>query len=155
MHERDRDALDGHDDVVGVRHEPVQPAVDDAAGAGDDDDARVPLLPEGADHPRPARLAQECEREHGPAEQRQERALQHDDLGDAREEEAGVQRDHPRKVLPAVLAAAARHGRCRVARRDDELDDALPAREQDEGGVEDDAHCHSSSREDRGAVSSL
>ena len=77
---------------------------------------------------------------HGPAERAEERAVEEDDLRDAREQQARVQHDHGGKVPEAVLDAAAREGAGGMALRDDEFDEALDTREKNEADVQDHAH---------------
>src|SRR5690606_34503634 len=96
----------------------------------------------GVDDPVPTDLAQHRDHEHRPAQPRDERTLQQHDLRDAREQEAGVQRDHEREMPPAVLAPTAREGGRGVALGDDELEDALTPGQEDERDVERDAQAH-------------
>ena len=129
VHERQGEALDHDGDVVGVRDDAVGTAAHERE-AGDDDDAGVPLVAEGRDAPPPQRLARDDEREHDPAERRDEGPVGDPDLGDGTDEQAGVEPDHDGIVRLAALHAAARERPRRMAFRDDELGQTLEPDEQ-------------------------
>ncbi len=67
------------------------------------------------------------------------RPAEQEHLGERADQQAEVQRDHPREVPPAVLDPATREGPPRVARRHDDLGQPLAAGQQDEDQVVDHA----------------
>ena len=95
------------------------------------------------DAPPAQPLRGEHEGERRPAQPREEGPVRERDLGDARDEQAGVQGDHRGEVAPPVLAPTARQGPAGVARRHDELHEPLEPGGQDERRVQHEAHAAS------------
>ena len=84
--------------------------------------------------------ADECEPEHGPAEQRCEGTPEQQDLRSTRHEKQRVERLHHSEVTPTELGAAARERALEIPPAQPQLEQALQRERSEQEQIEGEAH---------------